>query len=206
MMGKLGIPGDPPRTTLPERTDMRQTMDDSAPSPGDGPPDGDAVGRATATARRMLQAGRPVREILTSLATAAEILAGPGAVVSILVLDQDGLLRNGASPNLPADYLDAIDRLKPDPRVGTCAAAAATGVVVITPDFTADDKWAELRHLPLALGYRGAWSLPIKDPDGAVLGTFGTYYSEGRSPTPVEVRGVECLAEAAAAALALART
>jgi hypothetical protein len=24
------------------------------------------------------------------------------------------LLRNGASPSLPPDYLDAIDRLKPD--------------------------------------------------------------------------------------------
>ena len=69
----------------------------------------------------------PRREILTRLATAAEVLSGPGSAVSILVLDENGLLRNGASPNLPSDYLDAIDRLKPDARIGTCAAAAATG-------------------------------------------------------------------------------
>jgi hypothetical protein len=99
------------------------------------------------------------------------------------VLDADGLLRNGASPNLPRDYLDAIDRLKPDPMVGTCAAAAATGAVVVTPDFLADGKWAELRHLPLALGFVGAWSMPIKSPrDGRVIGTFGTYYRDVRQP------------------------
>jgi GAF domain-containing protein len=146
--------------------------------------------------------GTPLREILTKLATAAEVFAGSGAVVSILVLDEDGLLRNGASPNLPTDYLDAIDRLKPDAHVGTCAAAAATGSVVITPDFCADDKWAELRHLPMALGFVGAWSMPIKSAQKTVLGTFGTYFRERRAPTSAERKAVEFLAAEAALALA----
>jgi GAF domain-containing protein len=166
------------------------------------PPGDEFVGRAAEQVRQMLKAGAPRREILTRLATAGEVLAGSGAVVSILVLDGDGLLRNGASPNLPPDYLAAIDRLKPHPGVGTCAAAAATGSVVITPDFCADDKWAELRHLPLALGFVGAWSFPIKSPEGTVLGTFGTYFRDRRSPTPEERSGVELLATAAALALA----
>jgi hypothetical protein len=51
--------------------------------------------------------------LLSKLASAGEKLAGPGAVVSILLIDEHGLLRNGATPNLPADYLHAIDRLKP---------------------------------------------------------------------------------------------
>jgi GAF domain-containing protein len=151
--------------------------------------------------RRMLADGTPRREILTRLATAAERLAGPRAAASILVLDENGLLRNGASPNLPPDYLDAIDRLRPDPAVGTCAAAAATGSVVITVDFFADDKWAELRHLPLSIGYVGAWSVPIKSPAGKVLGTFGTYYRDRRAPTPEERTGIPHLAAAAAIAL-----
>jgi GAF domain-containing protein len=166
----------------------------------DPPPAGDFVGHAADHVRRMLAAGAPRCDILTRLARAAEALAGPGATASILVVEE-GLLRNGASPGLPADYLAAIDRLKPNARVGTCAAAAATGCVVVTPDFRADDKWAELRHLPLALGYVGAWSQPIKAPDGRVLGTFGTYYRDHRSPTPEERRGVELLAAAAALAL-----
>jgi hypothetical protein len=41
----------------------------------------------------------------TTNVRAGEVLSGPDASVSILVLDEDGLLRNGASPNLPSDYL-----------------------------------------------------------------------------------------------------
>ena len=160
------------------------------------------VERAVDDARRLKDDGVPRQEILTQLARAGERLAGPDAAVSILVLDDDGLLRNGASPSLPDDYLAAIDRLKPDANVGTCAAAAATGSVVHTPDFLADNKWAELRHLPCSLGYVGAWSMPIKSPQGAVLGTFGTYYRTRQTPTEVEHRGIERLAAAAAVVIA----
>jgi GAF domain-containing protein len=152
-------------------------------------------------ARQMVSAGAHPTEVLTLLVGAAENLAGAGAVSSILVLDPDGLLRNGASPNLPADYLDAIDRLKPDANLGTCAAAAATGEIVLTPDFRSDQKWAELRHLPLALGFAGAWSMPIKDGKGRVLGTFGTYFRESREPTLLERAAVQSLAVEAALAI-----
>jgi GAF domain-containing protein len=118
-----------------------------------------------------------------------------------LLLDDEGLLRNGASPNLPRDYLNAIDRIRPNSEVGTCAAAAATGCVVTTPDFCADDKWAELRHLPLELGFAGAWSTPIKSSDGRVLGTFGTYFREKRLPSAEEISGVQRLASVAAMTL-----
>lgn len=162
---------------------------------------GDPVEQACERALRMLGEGAPQREVLTCLVAAAEAVSGPRAVSSILVLDGEGLLRNGSSPNLPADYLSAIDRLKPDPGVGTCAAAAATGDVVLTPDFRADEKWAELRHLPLALGFVGAWSHPIKSAAGCVLGTFGTYFMDSREPTQQEREAVGRLAMAAARAL-----
>jgi GAF domain-containing protein len=118
------------------------------------------------------------------------------------VIDQEGLLRNGASPNLPADYLDKIDRLRPNAKLGTCAAAAATGNIVFTPDFGADEKWAELRHLPQSLGFVGAWSVPIKSAGGKVLGTFGTYFREQRTPSVTEQSCVQLLANAAAVVLA----
>jgi GAF domain-containing protein len=156
------------------------------------------VREASERALRMLGEGAKQRDILPVLVRAAEKATGGNAVSSILVIDGDGLLRNGASPGLPEDYLKAIDRLKPDPGVGTCAAAAATGRVVHTPDFRADGKWAELRHLPMALGFLGAWSQPIKSPEGKVLGTFGTYFRESRSPTEQEQRDVAALASTAA--------
>ena len=161
----------------------------------------DFAARCLDHVRSMMRRGVPQREILNRLVIAGEQIAGPGSVVSILVLNHEGLLRNCASPNLPSDYLDAIDRLKPDPNIGTCAAAAATGAVVITPDFQDDKKWAELRHLPMALGFRSAWSVPIKSAAGRVLGTFGTYFRTLRTPQPHERQRVEELAAAAAIVL-----
>ena len=150
---------------------------------------------------QLIDEGQPLRLVLSQLTAIAEDLSNDSDC-SILLLDSEGLLRNGASPNLPADYLDAIDRLKPHPMVGTCAAAAATGEVVVTPDFRADARWAELRHLPLALGYQSAWSQPIKTARGRVLGTFGTYFRQCREPSPEERRSIERLANAASQVIA----
>ena len=150
---------------------------------------------------QMIKAEVKKEEILSFLASAGEKAAGPDSVVSILLLDKAGLLRNGASPQLPADYLKAIDGLKPDPNVGTCAAAAATGNVIFTPSFYADNKWSELKHLPTSLGFVGAWSMPIKTNENKVLGTFGTYFRNQRNPSDDEIKGTELLASAAAEVL-----
>jgi GAF domain-containing protein len=159
------------------------------------------VTAACQQAQRLLHARASRHEVLQCLVRAAESVSGDGSTASILVLDDERLLRNGCSPNLPDDYLAAIDRLAPHPDVGTCAAAAATGAMVVTPDFRADGKWAELRHLPLSLGYLGAWSLPIKSDADEVLGTFGTYYRAVRSPTEREIATVRRLAAFAARVL-----
>ena len=149
----------------------------------------------------MIGQGAPRPEVLDFLATTAERITGPGHAASILVLDDEGLLRNGASPQLPADYLHAIDRLKPRADLGTCASAAATGQLVVTRDFTADEKWEELRHLPMSLGYVGAWSTPIKSSEGRVLGTFGIYCRHLADPSDEHRSAMALLAEAAAKSL-----
>ncbi|RYY88723.1 MAG: GAF domain-containing protein [Chitinophagaceae bacterium] len=160
------------------------------------------ISATLAEARHMRERGELPHIILTHLAEAAEQLAPDhDAVASILVLDKEGLLRNGASPRLPYDYLTAIDGLRPNANVGTCAAVAATGEMIMTPDFHSDNKWAELRHLPLALGFVAAWSFPIKHENGSVLGTFGTYFRKNREPLPEEVKGVTAFAHMAAEVL-----
>lgn len=175
--------------------------------PADPLPDLSAEERALVLGARdrvlaMLQRREPLRDTLAHITTVVEALGRGKTVASILVLDREGLLRNGASPNLPPDYLDAIDRLQPRADLGTCAAAAATGEVVETPNFLDDARWSELRHLPLSLGFLGAWSQPIKGDDGRVLGTLGTYFREHRSPTPQERQAVALLAGVGARAIA----
>jgi GAF domain-containing protein len=149
-------------------------------------------------ALQMCENGHCKDEILGFLVSAAERASGSDSVAPIVLLDENGLLRNGSSPRLPADYLKAIDGIKPSPNLGTCAAAAATGLPVLTPSFYADNKWAELRHLATAIGFVGAWSMPIKNKQERVLGTFGTYFRKQREPSAEEMKGVELLASAAA--------
>lgn len=152
-------------------------------------------------AMEMIDSGVASNQILIHLVSAAEKASDQGTVVSIMRIDETGLLRNAASPQLPEDYLQAIDGLKPNANVGTCAAAAATGEIVFTPSFYADNKWAELRHLPTALGFVGAWSFPIKTSDNKVVGTFGTYFRKQRKPSAEEIKGTALLASAAAKVL-----
>lgn len=150
----------------------------------------------------MASHGEKKANILTYLAIESEKLLGSGCVVSILLIDHNGLLRNGASPNLPSDFLNAIDGIQPDPCIGTCAAAAATGEIVVTENFLADDKWSELKHLPLSIGYAGAWSVPIKNKENFVLGTMGVYETSAKLPHANDVSGIELLTKAAAHILA----
>lgn len=149
----------------------------------------------------MVVRGAPLSDVLTYLTRVVEEQAGGKAIASVLLLDENGRLRNGASPSLPQDYLKAIDGLRPDPNLGTCAAAAALGTTVITPDIAADPKWKDLKHLPLKLGLRAAWSVPIVARNGKVLGTFGTYFRESRKPQRLERQAVEILARTAALAI-----
>lgn len=153
---------------------------------------------------KMISEGRSQGTVLRRIVKTAESFIRKNEVCSILVIDENGLLRNGASPGLPADYLAAIDKLKPDSKIGTCASAAATGQMVITPDFLADDKWSELKHLPISLGYVGAWSVPVKDAQGKVLGTLGIYLRNKRNPKPEEIKKLEHLSALAALVLSSA--
>ena len=157
-------------------------------------------------ALEMVVKGAPLTEVLAFLTGVVERVSQHAAVASILLLDKEGRLRPGAAPSLPEDYIRAIDGLKAEPALGTCSAAAATGRAVVTRDFATDPAWVTLRHLPLALGLTGAWSQPIVDRHGRVLGTFGTYYRERRAPTAQERELVALLAPLAAEAISAARS
>lgn len=149
----------------------------------------------------MVVKGAPLEEVLIFLTQVVEQQTEGQTVASILLLDEKGLLRNGASPNLPESYLQAIDGIKADVNVGTCSAAAASRETVITPDIAADLKWQGLAHLPLELGLKAAWTMPIIARDGHVLGTFGTYFRQRREPTDIERQVVEILGRTAALAI-----
>ncbi|MCA1603595.1 MAG: PAS domain S-box protein, partial [Acidobacteria bacterium] len=152
-------------------------------------------------ALEMVVGGSPLAEVLKYLTGIVERQSAGFSIASILLLDEQGRLHNGASPSLPQDYVQAIEGIKADESVGTCSAAAATRKTIITSDIAADPKWQDLKHLPFELGLQAAWSLPIVAADNRVLGTFGTYFREKREPTKLEQQTVEILAKTAALAI-----
>ncbi len=152
-------------------------------------------------ALEMVVGGSPRAAGLYYIAGIVEDQSAGSSIASILLLDEQGRLHNGASPSLPEDYVQAIEGIKADKSVGTCSAAAATRKTIISPDIAADPKWQDLKQLPLGLDLQAAWSLPIMAADKRVLGTFGTYFREKREPTKLERQTVEILARTAALAI-----
>ena len=112
------------------------------------------IADARASSLEMIELGAPLRDVLTHMVRLVEAHAPNDCIAAILLLDAEGRLRTGAAPSLPDDYNRAVDGLQPSPRLGTCAKAAATGKVVLTPNIADDPNWATLKALPLSRGLR----------------------------------------------------
>ncbi|MDM0056301.1 putative bifunctional diguanylate cyclase/phosphodiesterase [Variovorax fucosicus] len=139
----------------------------------------------------MIAGGAPLPDILDRLTRSIESQL-EGIKGSILLLDPDGLhLHNGAGPNLPAAYMDAIEGVRIGPSVGSCGTAAYRAEAVITTDIQTDPLWAEYRELAASHGLRSCWSAPILSQEGAVLGTFAMYSGAVRAQSPGEQKLVE---------------
>lgn len=158
-------------------------------------------------ALQLIISGAPIEQVFNCLIAAVETEAVGDAVASILLLDPEKRrLRHGAAPSLPDAYNQAVDGIEISPDLGTCAAAAACNEIVVTEDLATAPGWKTLKHLPLALGFQSAWSMPIVSAEGSVLGTFGTYFRSKRHPSESEIAVVSMLAKTAALAIERGRS
>src|SRR5216117_291108 len=132
----------------------------------------------------MVATGRPLSVILDGLCRLVDTLCDK-SLASILLIDPNGrCLRRGAGPSFPEAFMAAVDGIEIGPCVGSCGTAAYRKEQVIVSDIATDPLWANYRELALANGLRSGWSTPILSSDGSVLGIFGIYGREPRSPTP----------------------
>lgn len=131
------------------------------------------------------------------------IEAQPGGTqCSILLLDRAaGVVRHGAAPNLPPDYVHGLDGSAIGPEAGSCGRAAYLGERVIVEDIATHPHWANYRHLALPHGLRACWSTPIFSRSNEVLGTFAMYYRSARGPTAEEMQWVASATHLAAIAI-----
>ena len=134
--------------------------------------------------------GCVISELLDDLARQVEKLH-PEMLCSILLLDNDGILRHGAAPSLPDFYNQAVDGLVIGEGVGSCGTAAYRGERAIVEDVQQHPFWASYRDLAKQAGIRSCWSQPIKNNQSKVLGTFAIYHTEPCKISNTEIELIE---------------
>lgn len=126
-------------------------------------------------------------DILEDIAHRLEDI-NPDMIVSILLLDQPkGQLFVGAAPSLPDFYNAAVNGLEPGIGQGSCGTCVYKGEPVIVTDIDTHPYWASYLEVTQRAGLHACWSLPIKDDNGQVLGSFAIYYTTKRAPLPAEL-------------------
>lgn len=129
---------------------------------------------------------RPLTTILEGISRRLQDLH-PHMLVSIMLLDAHQRLHVAAAPNLPMAYRQAIDGIEAALEVGSCGHAARSGELVIVEDLGSHPYWRNFQNDAQAAGLRACWSLPFKDDNGQVLGTFGIYYNKPARPSAADI-------------------
>ena len=130
----------------------------------------------------------------------------PEMVCSILLPGSDRVhVRHGAAPSLPASFTGAIE----GGAGGRCPSAFARVAFrpesVIVENIATDALWDDCRDIALEHGLRAAWSSPILDAHGRVLGTFAVYFRNPTQPSERHRYLIDAATHTAATALVAQR-
>ena len=132
--------------------------------------------------------GDSLEDVLNRHLRTVEQMGGDDVFTCILLLSPDGKrLSVGAAPTVPASYCRAGDSFEIGLSHGSCAAAAYLGRPVYSVDIETDPIWADFRDVALRHGFRSCWSTPIRNSNGAIIGTFAILHQTVGMPTDDEI-------------------
>ena len=127
---------------------------------------------------KLIAEGASLKGVLDALTAAIERMS-PGSFCSVLLLDEDRHhLLEGSAGSLPEEYMRIVNGLEIGPDVGSCGSAAFWNRTTIAADIATDYRWAAAKQLVLGFGLRACWSVPVRDSEGHVLGTFAMYHAQ----------------------------
>lgn len=149
----------------------------------------------------MVVSGAALPDTLNALVQLVESQA-PGMLGSILLVDDDGAhIRHCAAPNVPLEFIAAIDGKAIGPAAGSCGTAAYRKEAVFVADIAVDPLWADYKASALPHGLRACWSAPIFDERRRCLGTFALYCRQPGMPQPEHLRLIDMATQTAAIAI-----
>ncbi|MBV8380067.1 MAG: EAL domain-containing protein [Paucibacter sp.] len=143
--------------------------------------------------REVLEAvalGRSLRAVMELLCRRFEALA-PGAMCTVLSVDEAGRVHPLAAPSMPKAFSLALEGLPVGPKAGSCGTAAWRGEPVEVSDITSDPLWDDYRGLAMSFGLAACWSSPVFDGNGRVAMTFALYYRQPQAVEPLHRELVE---------------
>jgi two-component system, sensor histidine kinase and response regulator len=154
--------------------------------------------------RRVLELiakGASLKEVLDALTAAIERMAS-GCFCTVLLLDDEGKrLLEGSGGGLPPAYMQAVNGLEIGPEVGACGSAAFRNETTIIEDIANDHRFGAAKGFVMSFGLRACWSVPIRDSNQKVLGTFAMYHKQPAAPRDRDLRVVEAGAHLAGNAI-----
>src|SRR5713101_6338874 len=151
-------------------------------------------------AESLLAAEKRTLEMIASGALLADILENlcdtidaqvPDLISTIMLMDSDGQRLWPVAGRAPKGWFEAISPLPIGPCIGSCGTSASLKQRVIVSDIATDPLWVDYRDVALSYGLRAAWSQPLLSKNQQVLGTFGMYYTEPRTPGETDLRLIE---------------
>jgi len=154
----------------------------------------DAIAAGERRVFEKIAANAPLLSVLEAIAEVIERVI-PDSYCAINLLDNEAqVLRFGAAPSLPREFVAAMDHAPVGIRFGSCAAAVFLARQVTVADIEADAFWEFRREAAEHAGLRAAWCAPIVASDGPIVGTFSAYQ---RQPGVPPARDHELLARMA---------
>jgi diguanylate cyclase (GGDEF)-like protein/PAS domain S-box-containing protein len=135
----------------------------------------DAIAAGERRVFEKIAANAPLSAALEAICELIE-RAMPESCCAVNLLDRDKQALNfGVAPNLPREFVQAMDYAPIGIRYGSCSAAVYLSRLVTVADIETDALWEYRREAAREAGFRAAWSVPIVASDGQVVGTFAVY-------------------------------
>ena len=120
----------------------------------------------------------------------------PQAVASVMRLDGNGLLQVYAAPSIPVAAQVQLANLQPGLESGSCGNVVVQNQPVFVADTLNDARWKQLKSFAIDFHIMSCWSVPVRDTDEHVMGTFALSSPTHRMPTNEQQAVLETIAVA----------
>ncbi|PWQ97906.1 sensor domain-containing diguanylate cyclase [Leucothrix arctica] len=135
-------------------------------------------------------------DILSDLCRLAQDLLPESAACIMLLDDKTDTLNVLCAPGVPTEHHHRLKGIKPGHHNGSCAAAVYFGKPAYVVNTFNDPRWEGNRDLVKDFNMCSVWSMPIRNRDKKVIGSFALASFEHRSPTNFHDRLLKMCASA----------